>query len=166
MQLILVSACLLGEAVRYGGADRLCDHPILRQWLAERGVISVCPEVIGGLPVPRPAAEISGQEGSSGVLSGVAKVIDADGNDLSAPFVEGAKRVLEQAHAKKIRIAVLKEGSPSCETHFVYDGRFGRTRLAALVVTAALLRQSGIEVFSEQQFEAANEWFLRLKNTI
>ena len=115
---------------------------------------------------PSPVAEISSQEGSSGVLSGVAKVIDADGNDLSAPFVEGAKRALEQAHAKKIRIAVLKEGSPSCGTHLVYEGRFGRTRLAALGVTAALLRQSGVEVFSELQFEAANAWLLRLKNTL
>ena len=130
MQLILVSACLLGEAVRYGGADRLCDHPILRQWLAERGVISVCPEVIGGLPVPRPAAEISGQEGSSGVLFGVAKVIDADGNDLSAPFVEGAKRALEQALAKKF-------ASPSSK-------KAARLARRILSTTAALAGQGSL----------------------
>ena len=159
---VLVSACLLGESVRYDGGERRCDHAILRRWLAEGRVVPACPELAGGLPVPRPAAEITGGGGLE-VLAGLARVVDSAGNDYSVAFVDGARRVLELAQAKGIRVAVLKEGSPSCGSGRIYDGSFSARALTGSGVAAALLRQAGIAVFSEEQFEAADTLIRRLE---
>lgn len=67
-QNILISACLLGNPVRYNGTDLLLDHPLLKQWHKEGKLISICPEVAGGLPAPRPPAEVVNGDGNT-VLS-------------------------------------------------------------------------------------------------
>lgn len=162
-QHVLVSACLLGDAVRYDGGDRRCDQPILRRWLAEGRVVPACPELAGGLPVPRPAAEIADGAGGLGVLSGLARVVDGAGNDYSAPFVGGARRVLELAQSKGIGVAVLKEGSPSCGSGYTHDGGFAGRTVPRPGVACALLRQAGIAVFSEEQFAAADALIRRLE---
>jgi uncharacterized protein YbbK (DUF523 family) len=163
MQSILVSACLLGETVRYDGGDRRCAHPVLLRWRREGRVVAVCPEVAGGLPVPRPAAEIAGAAGGWQVLAGVARVVDAGGRDYSPQFVSGARQALELARANNIRIAVLKEGSPSCGSGFGYDGTFTATRVAHAGVTAALLQRAGIQVFSEDGLAQADSLLRRLE---
>ena len=99
MESVLVSACLLGEAVRHNGADKRCDHEILQRWLAEGRVVPICPEIAGGLPVPRPPAEIARRAGGAGVLAGQVKVLDINGRDVTAPFVKGAKEALARARA-------------------------------------------------------------------
>ena len=157
MESILVSACLLGERVRYDGGDKRCNDPILLRWLREGRVVPVCPEVAGGLPVPRPPAEIAGGAGGSAVLQGTARVIDAAGRDVSAPFREGAEQTLRQARASSIRIAVLKEGSPSCGTSHTYDGSFTGARVPFPGVTTARLQEAGLRVFSEYQLAEADE---------
>ena len=70
---ILVSACLLGARVRYDGGDMYFDDTNLRRWIVEGRVVSVCPEVVAGLPVPRSASEIVGQGDGFGVLQGTAR---------------------------------------------------------------------------------------------
>jgi uncharacterized protein YbbK (DUF523 family) len=157
MESVLVSACLLGEPVRYDGGHKHCDSQILKRWLRNRRVVPVCPEIAGGLPVPRPPAEISSGAGGQGVLAGDARVIDSSGCDVSLQFVKGAEYSLALAGSKNIRIAVLKEGSPSYGTGYTYDGSFSHTRVLASGVTAALLRQAGVHVFSEAQFTEADE---------
>lgn len=157
MESVLVSACLLGEAVRYNGGDMRCDDDILQRWLREGRVISVCPEVAGGLPVPRPRAEITDGADGMQVLAGNAKVFDSNGRDVTAYLVCGAEQALERARARQIRIAVLKEGSPSCGTGHIFDGSFTDTRRPNRGVTAALLRQAGIQVFSEAQLAEADK---------
>lgn len=163
MQSVLVSACLLGETVRYNGIDQLFDHDILKRWIHEGRVVSTCPEVAGGLPVPRPPAEITNGSGGLKVFAGMAKVVDAHGHDMSAEFTQGAERVLELARERGIQIAILKEGSPSCGSNFIYDGTFSGKRVSNLGVTAALLQQAGIHVFSEAQFAEANDLVMRLE---
>jgi uncharacterized protein YbbK (DUF523 family) len=158
-----VSACLLGESVRYNAGHKLCGHPVLRRWIAEGRVVSVCPEVEGGLPVPRPAAEIASAGGGAGVLLGYAKVIDASGHNVSVHFVQGAEQALAHANNWNIRIAVLKEGSPSCGSGFIYDGSFSAKRVAGSGVTASLLRQHGICVFSEEELEKADNLMLSVE---
>src|SRR5687768_1710924 len=140
MEKVLVSSCLLGDPVRYNGGDKRSDHEILQRWIHEGRVVPVCPEVAGGLPVPRLPAEIAGGAGGLKVLSGGAAVVDSKGRDVSTHFVSGAQHALELARASGIRIAILKEGSPSCGTGFVYDGTFTGTRTPNPGVTAALLR--------------------------
>ncbi len=156
MESVLVSACLLGEAVRYNGGDMRCDDGILQRWLREGRVVSVCPEVAGGLPVPRPRAEIALGAGGEQVLAGNARAIDSNGRDVTACLVRGAEQALERARAMRVRVAVLKEGSPSCGTGFIFDGSFSDTRVPHRGVTAALLQQAGIHVFSEAQLAAAD----------
>ncbi|MBK6426545.1 MAG: DUF523 domain-containing protein [Blastocatellia bacterium] len=160
MEFILVSACLVGESVRYNGGDKRTDHPVLQRWLGEGRVVTVCPEVAGGLSVPRPPAEIVGAAGGLSVLSGVARVIDDRGRDVTGQFVRGAEHALAVARSKSIRIAVLKEGSPSCGLGYIYDGSFTGTRVSDVGVTAACLERAGIYVFSEAQLEEAD---LRLR---
>lgn len=157
MELVLVSACLLGEAVRYNGGDKRCNDNILQQWVEEGRVISICPEVAGGLGIPRLPAEIVNGVGGLNVLVGAAKVINSAAKDVTAEFVKGAECALKLANSKNIRIAVLKEGSPSCGTSFIYDGTFTATKIFNLGVTAALLEQSGIQVFSENQLAEADK---------
>lgn len=155
MEYVLVSACLVGESVRYNGGDKLCDHQVMQRWLREGRVVPVCPEVAGGLPVPRPPAEIAGGAGGQRVLDGETRVLDDAGRDVTEHFVRGAEIALANALAKNIRVAVLKEGSPSCGTGYTYDGSFTGTRVPDTGVTAARLRRAGIRVFSEAELEEA-----------
>lgn len=151
-----MSACLLGAKVRYHGGDARSEHPVLRRWQAEGRLVAVCPERDGGLSTPRPPAEIIGGDGGRGVLKSLAIVRTRDANDVTAAFVHGAEEALATARAQRIRVAVLKDGSPSCGTTFTYDGTFTGARLAVPGVTAALLEQHGIRVFSESELEAAD----------
>lgn len=160
---ILVSSCLLGNPVRYDGAGKRCDHAILQGWIAQGRVVPFCPEVAGGLPTPRPPAEIRGGTGGSSVLAGQSAVLESGGNDVSAQFLDGAHQALALAQRKNIRVAILKEGSPSCGSTFIYDGSFSGQTLSGDGVTAALLRQAGIAVFSEAQLAEAAAYVMQLE---
>ena len=156
MHRILVSACLLGHPVRYNGLDKKTDDDHLRRWVAQGRVVAVCPEVAGGLPVPRPPAEIVGGGGGVAVLTGASRVIARTGADVTAEFVHGADHALAKAEEHGIRVAVLKEGSPSCGSSYSYDGSFSGTRVLAPGVTTARLMAAGIRVFSEHELAAAD----------
>ena len=153
MQKILVSRCLLGHRVRYdGGASGPFDQ--LATWQAEGRVVAVCPEVAGGLPTPRPSAEIPGGQGMA-VWEGRAQVLTADGEDFSDAFVEGARQALALVQRHGIRIAVLKANSPSCGNLLTYDGTFSGVKVTGEGVTAALLKRHGVQVFSELELAEA-----------
>lgn len=164
LHVILVSACLLGHPVRYDGRGAEPESPVLRRWAAEGRVVAMCPEVAGGLPIPRPPAEISRAGGGSLVLDGSATVIDSDGRDVTTSFVRGADRVLAVSGARGVRIAVLKDGSPSCGTTYTYDGSFVGRRVPMPGVTAARLREAGIRIFSEAQLEEASRCLAELES--
>jgi uncharacterized protein YbbK (DUF523 family) len=163
MEAILVSACLLGERVRYDGGDKRCEDPILLGWLREGRVAAVCPEVAGGLAVPRAPAEIEAAAGGMEVLRASARVMDAEGQDVTVQFQQGAEQALALARSRRIRVAVLKEGSPSCGTGYTYDGSFTGIRVPRPGVTAARLRQAGLWVFSEDQLKEADERLRQLE---
>jgi uncharacterized protein YbbK (DUF523 family) len=153
MQKILVSRCLLGHRVRYdGGARGPFDQ--LQQWLDDGRVVPLCPEVAGGLPTPRPAAEIPGGQGAQ-VLDGQGLVITTEGEDVSAQFLSGAYQALELVQKHGIRIAVLKANSPSCGNLLTYDGTFSGVKVSGEGVTAALLKRHGVQVFSELELPQA-----------
>lgn len=164
MEGVLVSACLLGEAVRFDGGDMRSDHAILQRWMREGRVVSVCPEVAGGLPVPRPRAEIAAGAGGAKVLAGLARAVDSNGRDVSAWLVNGAERALAKANEHGIRVAVLKEGSPSCGSGFIFDGSFSNIRVDGMGVTATLLAQNGVRVFSEHQLVEADALLQQLES--
>lgn len=156
MEQILVSACLLGSPVRYDGRAKRRDDATLTRWQAEGRLIPVCPEVAGGLPVPRPPAEIT--------VIGRSTVIRTDtGADVTAAYVRGAEHALEVAQRAGVRIALLKESSPSCGRHRIYDGTFSGTAVSGMGVTTALLERHGIRVFSEDEIPAARHYLERLE---
>lgn len=158
MEKILVSACLLGARVRYHGGDASCDDPVLERWSREGRLVSTCPEVEGGLPTPRAAAEIEGGLGGEAVIRGLALVRTVDGQDKTGAFLGGARRALDTARLHDVRVAILKEGSPSCGSGFIYDGAFTGRRISEVGVTTAFLRAHGIKVFSEHELRQAQAW--------
>lgn len=155
MPKILVSACLLGQKVRYDGSDNLQTHPRLQMWITAGNVVTICPEMAGGLPTPRLSAEIQAQKTGSDVLNGWASIHTNDGADVTAEYCEGARKTLALAQKHAVRVAILKARSPSCGSNAIYDGSFSRTLITGMGVTAALLHQHGILVFDETQIDAA-----------
>jgi len=151
---LLVSACLVGQRVRYNGGTCTVDGTVLEKWAARGLVIPFCPEVAGGLPVPRPSAEIHGSGGES-VLDGSGQVVTGAGADVTQAFLCGARCALEVARAAGVRVAILKEASPSCGSSSIHDGSFSGRCVPGRGVTAALLLRNGIAVFSEKEIAAA-----------
>jgi uncharacterized protein YbbK (DUF523 family) len=153
---ILVSACLLGRRVRYDGRAKTVADAVVDRWRAERRLVVFCPEVAGGLPVPRPPAEIADAAGARAVLDGAAAIRTPDGGDVTRFFVAGARAAAATARANGVRVAVLKESSPSCGVHRVYDGGFSGGTAPGPGVTARLLLDAGVAVFSEDEIAAAD----------
>ncbi|NRP71412.1 hypothetical protein ILFOPFJJ_02298 [Ensifer psoraleae] len=150
---ILVSACLMGHAVRYDGASKPLSHPAIDRWREEGRLVTICPEMSAGMPVPRPPAEIEHGQVGADVLSGKARVVERTGRDVTDEFVQAAENALALALDTGCRFALLIDGSPSCGSGFIYDGRFSGARHPGMGVTAALLRQNGIEVYSDSEIE-------------
>ncbi|PIE62692.1 MAG: purine-nucleoside phosphorylase [Desulfobacter postgatei] len=151
MEQILISACLLGEPVRYDGRSCPIECERIEQWQAEGLLVPVCPEMDGGLPVPRPPAEITAG-GGPGVWAKTARVITGQA-DVTAFFIKGAQAALDKAVSCGIKTALLKQKSPSCGSCRIYDGSFSRRLVDGMGVTTALLRQKGIMVFGEDQID-------------
>lgn len=139
---VLVSACLLGRECRYDGSQNR-DRALERE-LSAGGMRAVpfCPEEHGGLGTPRPAAWIE-KESAAAVLDGRDRVVTDAGIDVTAQFVEGAKGALETCREHGIRLAFLKERSPSCGS---CNTHVGKSLASGPGVTTELLRRSGIEV--------------------
>jgi uncharacterized protein YbbK (DUF523 family) len=154
MNKLLVSACLLGDPVRYDGKSKLLRHPDLARLVAAERIVAFCPEVAGGLPVPRPAAEIVAGDGNA-VIDGQAQVRTRDGGDVSEAFLSGAQQALALCRRHGVRVAVLTESSPSCGSGNIYDGSFTRTAVTGSGVTAALLRRHGVAVYNQYQLDDA-----------
>ena len=163
MEKILMSACLLGEKVRYDARGQNVESKILDQWKQEGRIVRVCPEMAGGLPVPRPAAEIVGSGGGLAVINNSAKVLRKDGTDVSSEFLQGAQFALSLAQKYQIKLAILKERSPSCGSGEIYDGSFSSKKITDVGVTTALLQQHGIKVFSENQIEEAAAYLAQIE---
>jgi len=151
---VLVSACLLGNPVRYDGKSKLLHHARLSRLVEQDRVIGFCPEVAGGLPIPRDAAEIRGGDGAA-VIDGHARVETRNGCDVTAFFVAGARQALALCRLHDIGVAILTESSPSCGSSQVYDGEFARSPVPGSGVTSALLRRHGVAVFNQHQIDTA-----------
>lgn len=145
----LISACLLGHKVRYDGQDCLLKE--LLQHLLPDQYVSLCPEISGGLAIPRPPAEIQSGNGRD-VLLYQANVVDINGTDVSEAFIQGAYATLDLAQRFQVTHAILKANSPSCGSDLIYDGSFTGTKIQGQGVTAVLLQQHGIMVMTEHEF--------------
>lgn len=137
---ILISACLLGVNCRYNGSGGSLDG--LRELMEYAELIPVCPEILGGLPTPRPPAERMGD-----------RVISCEGGDVTAAYERGAWESLHLAEIFGAETALMKERSPSCGAGEIYDGSFSHTRIPGDGTASALLKANGIEVFGESRVD-------------
>jgi len=140
----LVSACLCGEKCRYDGKVFISEH--IKQLVVEEKAIMVCPEVLGGMSVPRLPCEIKDD-----------KVLNTNNENKTDRFMNGAKKVLELAKKYDITKAILKEKSPSCGSKYIYDGSFKRELIPGEGLTTKLLRENGIQVISDESFNKINQ---------
>ena len=134
---IMVSACLLGENCKYSGGNNR-DARVLA-FLEGHEVIPVCPEVMGGLPTPRPPAEIV-----------VGEVINKEGLSVDRQYRLGAQKVLEIAQREQIDLAILQSRSPSCGVKEIYDGTFTGKMIPGQGICAALLAKNGFAVMDRE----------------
>nr|WP_199066508.1 DUF523 domain-containing protein [Chromobacterium sp. ASV5] len=147
---LLISACLLGQPVRYDAASKPLPPERLARLTRDYRLVPVCPECLGGLPTPRPAAEITGGDAAA-VWQGRAKVATKAGDDVTAAFRRGAREALALARAEGCAQALLKANSPSCGGARVYDGSFSGCLRPGEGVAAHWLRRHGVEVINEDQ---------------
>ncbi len=141
--MIIVSACLVGLRCRYDGSS--CSFSgavdLVRQGLA----IPVCPEQLGGLSTPRPPCEI---------VNG--RVLTELGGDMTDFFLRGVEEALSIVDMLPVKMALLKEKSPSCGVASVYDGSFSGSLREGQGLFAAALYRKGVAVFSENNFIIEN----------
>lgn len=135
-----VSACLLGENCKYNGGNN--RNEALIGWLGSRDVVPVCPEVMGGLPTPRPPAEM---------VDGVVQT--ADGSSVDKEFHDGAQIAEEKLRASGAGLVILQSRSPSCGARQIYDGTFTGTLIDGEGTFARQLRAHGYEVLDVSEFE-------------
>ena len=150
---ILVSRCLYGdEAVRYDGRQIPLQDSIFLKWKEEGRLIPVCPEVDGGLSVPRLPSERQGK-----------KVICCDGTDLTSKYFEGSIQALQQARRHDVAFAIMKENSPACGSSHIYDGKFTGKTIHGEGTAVEILRNADISVFSENELVEASEFLEELE---
>lgn len=152
----------MGELVKYHGGSAFCDNPLIEKWKNEGRIVSICPEVSAGLPVPRPSSEIIGGSGID-VLKNKAQVFSHTGINRTEAFIIGAKNTLEIVNLHKIKIAILKSKSPSCGNNQIYDGTYSGSIIFGSGVTAALLTQNNVVIFNENELELADSYLRTLE---
>lgn len=130
---IMVSACLLGDNVKYNGGNN--RHEKVLEYIKGHEVVPVCPEMLGGLPVPRAPGEI--QDGI---------VRNEDGTSVDYEYRIGAAKALEIAESERIDMAILQSRSPSCGVNQIYDGSFTGRKIKGMGVFARLLSEKGYKV--------------------
>ena len=138
--MIFVSACLLGENCKYSGGNNRNEAVI--SFLNDKEYLAVCPERAGGLPSPRPPAEI--RDG---------RVIDKEGKDVTAEFLLGAEKTLALAKKHRPELCILKANSPSCGCGEIYDGTFSGRKISGNGKTVELLLKNGFSVITEKQIK-------------
>ena len=151
---LAVSACLCNEPCRYNATPAPVPEMLARalaSWKEKGRLLLFCPEVAGGLDTPRSPCEIIGKNGGDGVLAGSATLRNGNGDDLTAPFLAGARLFRETLRSHGIHGVLLKENSPSCGVHRIYDGNFSGTRIPGQGVAAALLAKEGFRLWSEEK---------------
>ncbi len=140
---ILVSACLLGVNCKYNGGNN--ENELVTEYIKDKEVIIICPEIMGGLSTPRDPSEIKNN-----------KVYSINGKDVTDNFVRGAKEALKLAKKFNVKKALLKSKSPSCGSKYIYDGTFNNILIEGEGLTSKLLKANGLEIITEKDLQSQN----------
>ena len=140
----LISACLCGHNCRYDGGS--FDYPALRRLVDKGLALPFCPECKGGLPTPRVPCEIVCSSDNT------QSVISRTGVDCTAEYRRGAELALALCHEHGLVGAILKDGSPSCGSTRIYDGTHTGHCIVGQGITAQLLEQNGIILYTELDY--------------
>lgn len=135
--IIMVSACLMGQNVKYSGGNN--ENAAVLSLEKEHTLIPFCPEVMGGLPIPRSPSEVQG-----------ARVVQKNGNDVTAEYEKGAELSLKLAERIHPDLIILQPRSPSCGVHTRYDGTFSGKLIPGMGKAAALLTDHGYRVIDAE----------------
>ncbi|MFK7791583.1 MAG: DUF523 domain-containing protein [Devosiaceae bacterium] len=154
---ILISACLLGQPVRYNGKGLHLESTIVQRWQQQDRLVALCPEVAAGFPTPRPPAEIEPGKSANEVLIGTGKIFENSGADVSEGFRAGAMIAVDTASAHNCKFALLTDGSPSCGSSFIYSGTHNGEKRSGSGVVAAALSDAGVEIFAQHQIKMLAE---------
>jgi len=141
--LLLISACLCGQVCRYDAVK--LEFPYFASLAASGVALPICPEIQGGLPTPRPPFELVKR-----------LAFTRAGADVTEACKLGACKVLETAMRHNIRVAILKDRSPSCGTTRIFDGSFSGRLIPGMGLLAEILRQNDFTLYSEHN---APEYF-------
>ncbi|MBQ9899534.1 MAG: DUF523 domain-containing protein [Acholeplasmatales bacterium] len=140
MEKLLISAYILGINCKYNGKNNY--NPLVEKLKERYILIPICPEEMGGLSTPRNPSEILND-----------KVISSKGDDVTNNFFDGANKALDIVKKENISKALLKEGSPSCGSNYIYDGTFTKTKINGMGFTARLLKNNNIKIYTEDEIE-------------
>ena len=144
---VLISACLLGDNVKYSGGNNLTPELVTLLEKYRVKIVKICPECFAGLPIPRVPSEIRGD-----------KVYGKDGRDITKEFLVGAEKTYQVAKNKEIDFAILKERSPSCGNSYIYDGSFSGKVIQGQGLTVRKLNEENIVIFSEENLEEIEKY--------
>lgn len=138
MKKVLISQCLIGENVRYDGGNCLVTQ--LNELKEKYDLVPVCPELLAGLGVPREPIERVGDE-----------IITKSGVEITSSFIPVFETIEKMIEENKIEMAIMKENSPSCGVHKVYDGSFSGVKIDGSGLISEKLRSLGLKVYSDQE---------------
>lgn len=141
--MIAMSACLAGIACRYDGKEKGCAECKAR--ILEGDVVLICPEVMGGLPTPRPPAELPGGDAQA-VWAGESRIVNRDGRDVTEEYLAGAEKVAALCREHGIQEVWLKAKSPACGCGWVYDGSFTGRLTEGDGILACRLKKDNIKI--------------------
>ena len=144
---VLISACLLGDNVKYSGGNNLTPELVTLLEKYNVDIVKVCPECFAGLPIPRVPSEIK-----------ETKVFSKDGRDITEEFLSGAEKTFKIAKENQIDFAILKERSPSCGSSYIYDGSFSGKVIQGQGLTVRKLNEENIVIFSEENLEEIEKY--------
>jgi len=137
---LLISSCLLGNNVKYNGKNNYIEGIEALKELYD--LVIICPEVMGGLSIPRIPSEIRNNQ-----------VFNKEGLNVTNEFLKGANIALDLVNKHNIKYALLKDGSPSCGSTYIYDGTFNSIKINNFGMTVRLLKEKNIKIYTENNWK-------------
>ena len=137
---VIVSACLAGDNCKYNGGNNFNQK--MMDFLKAHEMIKVCPEVLGGLPIPRPSAEIVNDQ-----------VMNTEGKNITKEFTLGAQKAFEIVQKENPDLIILQSRSPSCGIKQIYDGTFSDRKISGQGLFAELCIKAGYKVLDIEDID-------------